>query len=146
MICSAPIAFAVATVGDNGDNNNNGNQMEVENDGDRLNSAFRINQAADDRESENLDNGNRDSQSENEIVDQRSNFEEITQNNQELNQEADKSSDVDTVETKNFVAGQDDNKNSANAGVDMKETGMPIVAILLVLLSCIGIGVFKKQK
>jgi len=124
-------------------------QLRIDNDGDRLNSGFRINQAADDIDSEDLNNGNRDSQSETEFGLEQGNYDATIQNDLNQNEVVDQSSVVATVETKNFAAGQDandDNKNSANAGVDMKETGIPIVAILLVLLSCIGVGVFKRQK
>ena len=67
--------------------------------------------------------------------------------NLEKNNKADKLSDKkssDDVSAKNFVSKSGNENKHASAA--MKDTGIPIVAILLVLISLIGVAIFKRQK
>ncbi|MBZ9570984.1 DUF11 domain-containing protein, partial [Methanobrevibacter sp. TMH8] len=56
------------------------------------------------------------------------------------------SSNSTTLKFSNNPNNTTNNTNFVNAGVSMKKTGIPLFAILLVLLNLLGIAVWKKQK
>jgi len=95
------------------------------------------------KEATEIDNDGRDSDNDNDV--------EFLNSNRVQKKEADKKFDEEGSETsaKSFAANQDaksGNDHTQVSALAMKDTGMPIFALLLVLLSFIGVGLFKRQK